>query len=88
MEQKSVQPTHTLTIENPGKIMVTAVAEVLSATSRAVYIQLASGSLQLLGEELKVEKLSPEEKLLIVSGKLTSAVYGGGQKSLFKRIFK
>lgn len=85
----SAKLQHTLTIENKSKIIVTAVTEVVSATTRAVFVKLAEGTLQLSGENLKVEKLSPEEHLLIVSGILASAVYGGGaSKSFFKRLFK
>lgn len=80
---------HTLTIENKSKIIVTAVAEVVSATTRAVFVKLYDGTLTLSGEGLKVEKLSPEEHLLVVSGSLASAVYGTSvQKSFFKRLFK
>lgn len=87
---ENVKPTtHTLTLENKKRALITGVSEVISATEQGVYVKLTDGALQLQGEALRVEKLSPEERLLIVAGNVFTVKYSGaGQKSLFKRLFK
>ena len=73
MQQKSVNQqktitNHTLVIDNMSKINITGVHEVITATDKAILCKLGTGFLQVGGETLRVEKLMPEEQLLIASG--------------------
>lgn len=91
-QNKSVNNTnnnHCLTLQNQTKALITGVTEVVSATPKGVYIKLANISLQIVGEDLKVEKLSPEEKTLVLSGKVYDIKYSvSGSKNFFKKLFR
>ena len=87
MDQKNLT---TLFVENKNQTRITGVAEVLSATDKTALVKLNDGHIQIWGTGLKVEKLSPEEKLLLLNGNVTkieflSQVVG---KGFFKRLFK
>ncbi len=90
METKqTIKPQHNVTMENRSKTIITGVQEVLSATQGGVYIKLYDGQMEISGENLKVEKLSPEEKLLIISGLVNSIKYNTlSSKNFFKKLFK
>lgn len=88
-KQTNLKVNHNITIENRAKTTITGVAEVLSATGGGVYIKLFDGHLEISGENLKVEKLSPEEKLLVMSGTVNSLRYNTAtSKNFFKKLFK
>ena len=95
MQQKSVNQqktitNHTLVIDNMSKINITGVYEVITATDKAILCKLGTGFLQVGGETLRVEKLMPEEQLLIASGKVYEAKYISGQakSGFFKKLFR
>ncbi|MBQ8468361.1 MAG: YabP/YqfC family sporulation protein [Clostridia bacterium] len=87
MEQKNLT---TLVVENKNQTKITGVVEVLSATDKAAVIKLVDGNVQIFGAGLKVEKLSPEEKLLLLSGSVSKIEFLNelGGKGFFKRLFK
>ena len=80
----------TLTIENRTHTRITGVSEVLTATEKGAVVKLTTGAIQLFGSGLKVEKLSPEEKLLVLSGSVSKVEYiaDATPKGFFKRLFK
>lgn len=81
----------TLVIENKSHTRISGVQEVLTATDKGVLVKLFTvGAIQLFGSGLKVEKLSPEEKLLVLSGTISKVEYIAelGGKGFFKRLFK
>ena len=77
-------------ILNRESLEVLGAEEVLSSTEKEVYVKLEKEILQVLGEGLKITKLSPDEKLLMVSGKVNGVLYITKltKKSLFGRVFK
>jgi sporulation protein YabP len=79
-----------VSIENRAKTIVTGVAEVVSATEHGVLLRLIDGTLEIAGNGLRVEKLSPEEKLVSILGEVGGLKYDGSKetKNIFKRIFK
>lgn len=79
-----------LTIENRTHTRITGVEEVLTATEKGTVVKLTTGAMQLFGAGLKVEKLSPEEKLLVLSGTVSKVEYLAetSPKGFFKRLFK
>lgn len=87
--QKQQTVSHTISIDNRSHMLITGVKEVVSATDGGVYIKLFDGILEISGENLRVEKLSPEEKLLKLSGTINSLKYNSGTpKNIFKKLFK
>lgn len=77
-------------IDNRKIINVSCVDEVLSSTEKELYARLDRDILQITGEGLKIIKLEPEEKILVVSGKINGLLFTSklNKKSLFKRLFK
>ncbi len=77
-------------IDNRKVINVSCVDEVLSSTEKELYARLDRDILQITGEGLKIIKLEPEEKVLVVSGKINGLLFTSklNKKSLFKRLFK
>ena len=88
-QQKPVQ-NHTINLENQSKAHITGVNEVITATDKGVLCKLASSNLQICGENLRVEKLSPEEKLLIIVGTIFDIKYSqtGTKSGFFKKLFR
>ena len=80
----------TLTIENRTHTRITGVTEVLTVTEKGTVVKLMTGVMQIFGSGLKVEKLSPEEKLLVLSGTINKVEYleASAPKGFFKRLFK
>lgn len=80
---------HTITMDNQAKALITGVLEVITATEKGVLCKLSNCMLQITGENLRVEKLSPEEKLLIIIGSIYDVKYSNNTKTgLFKKLFR
>ena len=64
--------------------------EVVSATEKGVLLKLSNCSMQIAGENIRVEKLSPEEKILILVGKVFEVKYSSAtaKTSFFKKMFR
>lgn len=90
MESKENQQKHSIIVENKTFAKITAVAEVISVTEKSAFVKLADGNLQIYGANIKIEKLSPEEKLLTLVGEFSKFEYTNlaGGKGFFKKIFK
>ena len=71
-------------------INVSGVEEVLSSTEKEVFVKIEKEILQILGEGMKIVKLVPEEKILVVSGLINGIMISSrpNKKSLFKKVFK
>ena len=64
--------------------------EVLSSTEKEVFVKIEKEILQILGEGMKIVKLVPEEKSLVVSGLINGIMISSRptKKSLFGKVFK
>lgn len=84
------QTLHKITIENKTKTQITDVVEVKSATEKVVVLLLSKGAMQITGENLHINKLSIEEKVLLLDGTVTELKYTEKTKtkSFFKKLFK
>ena len=84
------EQNHILTLDNNKKAIMTGVVEVVSSSDRAVVARTDTVTFQLSGENLRVSKLVPEEKLCQVDGDIYKLEYNKSirGKNLFKRIFK
>ena len=77
-------------IINRKTINIVGVDEVVSSTDKEVFVKIEKETAQILGDGLKIVKLLPEEKMLIVSGKINGIVYSSKQskKSFLGKVFK
>ena len=88
-KQNTIACPHSLTLENGTRMLISGVEEVISATEKGVILKLKSYGMQISGEALRVEKLSPEEKLLILTGQINAINYSNGGKTCFlKKLFR
>ena len=89
-KEKEKSINHCAIIDNKNKISVTAVIEVVSAQDNCVSFKTEAGAMQVQGSSLRVEKLSLEEKLLILEGNISTVKYVGdyGKKNFFAKLFK
>ena len=71
-------------------VNVNQVEEVLSSTENEVFVKVEKDILQILGDGLKIIKLVPEDKVLVVSGKVNGLMFSSKltKKSLLGRVFK
>ena len=81
---------HNLSIFGREKVEVSDAQEILSSTDKEIYVKLSGEILQIIGEDMKINKLIPEEKLLSVNGKIKGVNYIAKltKKSIFKKVFK
>ena len=81
---------HTLSIFNRERLDVTSALEILSSSEKEVFVRLEKEVLQILGEDLKINKLIPESQTLSVTGKINGINYISkmAKKSIFKKVFK
>ncbi len=84
MEQKL---EHSINLQN-NKLQIQGVVEIVSATEKAAVIKLQDNILQISGQNLKIEKLSPEEHFVCLSGEFQKLEYGQSKKGFLKRIFR
>ena len=80
---------HSVVIDNNKRAIITGVVEVISSTDKAVVARTDSTTFQILGEELRVNKLDLVEKVCHVEGIINKLEYNKTtSKGFFKRIFK
>lgn len=80
-----------LNLYNREKLETNGIIKVISSTESEIYTQLVDGNImQVLGEELTITKLVPEEMLFVASGKIKGINYLSkvNKKSFLKKVFK
>lgn len=92
MENKTdtKQLSHTCTIDNRKRIMLSGVLEVISSQDKTVVCKISGKIVYILGNALRVAKLTLEDGTLVVDGEIDGISYKDATsgKSFFKRIFK
>lgn len=89
VKTENTSVSHSISMKNQTNLNITGVLEVVSATDKVVVCKLPNSYLQIGGENLRVEKLSPEDKMLIIVGTVLDIKYVGGQKgNFFKKLFR
>lgn len=88
--ENSVAVNQKIEILDRKIINVSGVEEVLSSTEKEVFVKIEKEILQILGEGMKIVKLVPEEKILVVSGLINGIMISTrpNKKSLFGKVFK
>ena len=83
------KPVHEITLSGREKITISGVLEVVSAQDNVVCVKTNMGNLQVQGAGLRVDKLSLDDGVLLVDGKVNGIKYSSGEKkSFFARLFK
>ncbi len=87
MEEKKTS----VEIENRKRLRLTGITEVIRFQEEEAEFSSLSGSLQITGENLHMEKLNLDESEVILTGLITSLYYpdtqDAPQKGLWKRLF-
>lgn len=88
--QPKPQINHSISLENQSKALITGVLEVITATNTGVLCRLSANHLQIAGNNLRVEKLSPEEKMLVITGTVNEIKYISSttKTGFFKKLFR
>lgn len=88
--QKNLLSGQVVNIIDRKKIEIIGATEVMSSTGGEIVIKLDGSYMKILGENLTILKLVPEEKFLSVSGVINGLTYMSkpSAKSFFKKVFK
>ena len=89
-KSKEIKEPRIINIFDRNRVEIVGAKEVVSSTEKEVYIKLSDGFMQILGLELVIVKLVPEEEFLLVSGQITGLNFVSKltKKSLFGKVFK
>ena len=72
------------------KIDVVGIKEVVSSTEKEVYVKLLDGVMKIVGSGLTIQKLVPEEEILVISGQIDGVSFQTKmtKRSILGRVFK
>lgn len=81
---------HKVIVDGRDKIEVTGAVEVLSSTEKEIVAKLQDSCIFILGTNLSITKLSPEDAILYASGNINGLKYENRltKKSFLKKVFK
>ena len=90
VKEKQILGPKIINIFDRQKIEIQGALEIISSTEKEIYVKLLSGIMLILGEGLTIQKLLPEEEMLVVSGRVDGVNFKSKQtkKSLFGKVFK
>jgi len=89
-EIKSNSQQENLNLFNRERLEAVGILEIVSSGEKEIIAKLENSYMQILGENLTVLKLIPENKILGVSGKIKGINYleKHTKKSLLRKVFK
>ena len=93
MEEKVVNISHKLILDNRKEASVTGVKDVISFDEKEILLQTADGKLQIRGSGLHVKGLNLEKGEAALAGHVDSLVYSSKdsprkEEPLFTRLFR
>ena len=90
MDGQGKKISESLVMFEREKLEMYGIYEVLSCTEKEAYIKLEKDFVYVSGQNLKIIKLTPEEKYLSLSGQIKSINYSStmSKKSFFGKVFK
>ena len=94
MEERTIQKSHKLVINNRKTSLVTGVKDVLSFDLNEILLETEQGMLMVKGTDLHVNRLSLEKGEVDLSGNIDSVSYsdvqahGKTQENLFSKLFR
>ena len=80
-----------VTLENREKLTITKVIDIDAFDEGALWANIQEGSIEVIGQNLNIEKLDLEDGILIISGKIDSFSYiekKYKERNKFLKIFK
>ncbi len=85
-----VKSNHQVSISNKEKIEIVGASEVMSSTDKEIIAKLQDSFVFVMGTNLSISKLVPEETLLVASGNILGLRYENRltKKSFLKKVFK
>ena len=89
-EIKSSAKTETIRLFAREKLEVVGVEEVVSSTEKEAIVKVENGLLVVQGSGITISKLVPEDRFLILSGKIKMISFEEKltKKSLMSKVFK
>ena len=75
MEEKTINISHKLTLDNRKEAFLTGVKDVISFDEKEVLLQTSEGRLQIRGSQLHVKGLNLEKGEAALAGHVDSLVY-------------
>ena len=93
VEERTIQKSHKLVINNRKASTVTGVIDVLSFDLNEILLETEQGMLMVKGTDLHVNRLSVEKGEVDLSGNIDSIAYsgvnqGGQNESFLSKLFK
>lgn len=94
MEERTIQKSHKLVVNNRRTSMVTGVVDVLSFDLNEILLETEQGMMMVKGSNLHVNRLSLEKGEVDLSGNIDSIAYsdiptsGKQGEKLFSRLFR
>ena len=93
MEEKAINISHKLTLDNRKEAFLTGVKDVISFDEKEVLLQTSEGRLQIRGSQLHVKGLNLEKGEAALAGHVDSLVYLSKEsprkeEPLFTRLFR
>lgn len=82
---------HILTVENRNKLTINRVIDVDAFDENNLWANIQDGAIEIIGENLNIEKLDLDEGLLMVTGKIYSFGYVDKkikEKRLLAKVFR
>ena len=78
----------TITLTNQENLFLSGVEKVVSVCPTELIVVLAGKKLCVLGENMEIQRLDLENKILIIDGLVNSIKFSAPKKGFVKRIFK
>ena len=94
MEERQVQKTHKLVVNNRKTSLVTGVLDVLSFDLNEILLETEQGMLMVKGSDMHVNRLSLEKGEVDLSGNIDSIAYsdvhaqGKQAENIFSKLFR
>lgn len=78
----------TITLTNQTNLFLSGVEKVISVCPTELIVMIAGQKLCILGQNMEIQRLDLENKILIIDGLVTLIKYQAKKQGLIKRMFK
>lgn len=79
---------NTITLTNQSNLFISGVEKVINVCATEVVVEVNGKRLCALGENMEIQRLDLENKILIVEGFVHQVKFAAPKKGFVKRIFK
>lgn len=88
MENKALDIPHDLELKNRKDLHMTAINEVVSATTTAIHLKSVVGLITIIGNNLKIKNLNHSDKFIDIEGEINEIKYNQKKKKILQKVFK